>query len=324
MSAPLRLAFVAGPPRTGTTLVQTLLDGVPGVASGPELDVLPELARLRGALRARVEAGRHDIYFDGAKVDEACGAFLQTLLGGYAARRQAHVFVDKTPWNVLEAPALLDMLHDARMVLCVRDPRANVQSLLEVGRRARRLERKTPWMTHDLATAIFTVKKCADAVLAAHRAYPERTRVVRFEEVVSNPRAVAEALCTFLGLPFDEEMLHPERRSHDAARAADGAWYAAEDIGRAPDATRAEAWRHEIAPEVERRVTAAFLADPTFRAFGYEIQPESPWSPAWQAALARTRLERLVERLYSDVSAQGRRIHVLRELTRRARLGGWG
>jgi hypothetical protein len=324
MSERLRLAFIAGPPRTGTTLLQTLLDGVPGVASGPELDVLPDLARLRGALHARVDAGRHDVYFDGATVDDACSAFLQTLLAGYAARRHAQVFVDKTPWNVLEAPALLDMLPNARMVLCIRDPRANVQSLLEVGRRAERLARKTPWMTHDLAAAIFTVKKCADAVLAAREAYPRRTRVVRFEDLVSNTRNITEEVCAFLDLPFDDEILHPERRPHDAALAADGAWYAADDIGRAPDPTRADAWRREIAPDVERRVTAAFLGDPTFRALGYEFQPDSAWSPAWQTALARTRLERLLEHLYGEVRARGRRVHALRELTRRARLGGWG
>ena len=204
MSDALRFAFIAGAPRTGSTLLQTMLDGLPGVASGPELDVVPDLVRLRGALLARVEAGRHAVYFDRATIDRASGEYLRALLDGYGARRSARLLLDKTPWNVLEAPALLDMLPDARMVLCVRDPRATVHSLLEVGRRARHLQRPTPWMTHDLASAIFTVKKCTDAVVAARRAHPGRTLLVRFEELATTPRTVAEGVCAFLEVPFDE------------------------------------------------------------------------------------------------------------------------
>lgn len=323
MTRDLDLAFIGGSPRTGTTMLQLMLDSLPGVASGPEFDLIPDLVRLREAMVARVAGGRLTAYVDRPRIDAATAAYLRELLGAYAERHGAMLLIEKTPWNVLVAPSLLEMLPSARMLLCVRDPRATVSSMLEVGRRAKALGQTTPWLTHDLSAAIFTVKKCTDAVVRAREAHPTRTLVVPYEELVSRPRELGEQICAFLGVPFDDAFLTPEMRPHEAARVADGAWYPPGTMGRAPDASRSDAWTRELGEHAAARVTAAFASDASFATLGYAITPESPRAPSYQLALARTRIERLAERVAASVTVTGRRVHLLRELARRAKLGGW-
>ncbi len=95
-------------------------------------------------------------------------------------------------------------------------------------------------------------------------------------------------------------------------------------IGRALEPARAGAWSRELAPAAAARVTAAFASDPSFRALGYTIKPEDPFTHGYLLALARTRVDRLAERMVASATVTGRRVHILRELARRARLGGWG
>ena len=56
-----RFVFIGGSPRSGTTLVQNILDSHPVICGGPEFHHLPDIMNLRKALRDSIAKGWIDL-----------------------------------------------------------------------------------------------------------------------------------------------------------------------------------------------------------------------------------------------------------------------
>ncbi|MGH8146794.1 MAG: tetratricopeptide repeat-containing sulfotransferase family protein [Rhodanobacteraceae bacterium] len=175
--------FIVGMPRTGTTLLATHLARDPAVCNRGEPTWLAQLAQ-------RFEPG-------GA----ANPATLQAAAGEYARwSRQDDAdhcrwFIDKQPLNFRFVDLALAMFPDARILHCVRSARDTALSL---------------WMQCFLGGAqgysydfdeIQRVMR-DESRLMAHwqRLYPDAIRVVRYEDLVSNPRGVLAGIAGWLGL----------------------------------------------------------------------------------------------------------------------------
>ena len=63
-----RLIFVGGSPRSGTTLVQRILDCHPEIYGGPEFDFVPSIVDLFQTMRKSIGSGRIDAFLDDASV----------------------------------------------------------------------------------------------------------------------------------------------------------------------------------------------------------------------------------------------------------------
>jgi Sulfotransferase family len=61
-----RIVFVGGSPRSGTTLIQQLLNYHPAVYGGPEFDFVPEIADLFRRMRQSIRSGRIDNFLNEA------------------------------------------------------------------------------------------------------------------------------------------------------------------------------------------------------------------------------------------------------------------
>jgi len=90
------LVFVGGCPRSGTTLVQLMLDSHPDVCGGPEFDRVPDIVALRDRLRASVDSGRISVYRSKEDVDREIGQLVERLLAPYAGERGCKVVSEKT------------------------------------------------------------------------------------------------------------------------------------------------------------------------------------------------------------------------------------
>lgn len=215
-----RPVFVGGCPRSGTTLLRSMLNAHPVLALPRETHFVIEAYRRRatfGDLRdehnrrrlARWIVTRKRTQFDRLEVprDRAVaalsaapptvGSLVGTALKLYADRFDKPRWGDKRPVHVQEMPALLDMFPDAQFIAIVRDPRAVVASMKKLG-----------WLDswYD-GTVAGGVDRWLYAVRAGRQALrrfrEDQLLEIRYEDLVDDPAGVLSHVCTFLGLSDD-------------------------------------------------------------------------------------------------------------------------
>lgn len=164
------------------------------------------------------------------------------LLRAYADRRRKPIFGEKTPAHFRHVDTLLEWYPTARIVHMVRDPRAVYLS--ELKRRTARPE-SFPYRTLVRVPALMrafvlaqVARTWADAIhrhRAFARRYPDRYRLVRFEDLVEAPETEVGALCEFLGVDFEPLMLRQKVVSRGDRLGESGF-----------DASAADRWREKV------------------------------------------------------------------------------
>lgn len=216
-----------GSGRSGTTLVRRILTSAPGVHVPPETYVLGEAIRdyrrlgrepwdlVVDAVLARFEYHPEFRHFDvslrplAQRLRElpARERSLAAILDGfYRFHGEAHGvevrrWGDKTPINTFHLRAIDSVFPRARYVHVLRDPADVVASYLDMGR---------------YPTARAAARRWATSVRAAERfgrRHPERSMLVRYEDLVGDPETASRELCAFLDVPFDASMLESEPRA---------------------------------------------------------------------------------------------------------------
>ncbi len=125
----------------------------------------------------------------------------------------ASLVAEQTPRNIYYAADLLEAYPDARILHIVRDPRAVIASQKRRWSRRKALNAKNipllemvrEWVSYHPYTMSLLWKKAFVAGQGVESS--NRYLRVRFEDLVENSRQVIGQICTFLGVPFDEEML---------------------------------------------------------------------------------------------------------------------
>lgn len=216
--------FLVGCPRSGTTLLQAMLDAHPQVAVAPETHFMrrffktrrehgdlardENLERLARRIAATPEFAQMEL--DGDRFVAAAHAAPRRLdalfalwLEQFRARRGARLVGEKTPNHLLFMRPLEKWFAGARFVHILRDPRAVALSW-----------RQVPWTNGSLAADAEVWRKYMAAARKRAPHDPARILTLRYEALVARPEAELRALCGFLGLPFDEAMLafHDSRR----------------------------------------------------------------------------------------------------------------
>ena len=168
----------------------------------------------------------------------------EAFLRIYADRRGKAVMGEKTPAHLAYVETLLEWFPDGRVVHCMRDPRAVYVSELR-----RRAEHAVGFPYRQLAAvpellAWFVLLEVVWAwARAVHRhrqlqgRYPDRYRLLRFEDLVSEPADTLEDLCACLGLEVEPRMLEQQVTSRGARVGAAGF-----------DAGAADRWQEAIEP----------------------------------------------------------------------------
>jgi hypothetical protein len=268
-----RLVFVGGPPRSGTTLVQNVLDSHPDILGTPELLHLPEVLRLRARFLDSVDRSFLEFFCDRAGVDRAMYGFMERFLGPVLESCDLTYVSEKTPSNALVFAELHELLPRAKFVFVVRDPRAIVSSMQRIGARARAKGLRTPSYASDTRDAVREVKRHLSAGFAFARSQPGLCFTVRYEDLTTRPADVTRELCDFLELEWSESMLWPEKYPHAGERSLtrEGLWYESAEFNRALSPDRNEAWREEFDAGQQIFVTNAFREHAETEQAGYAL-----------------------------------------------------
>lgn len=215
-----RLVFVGGAPRSGTTLVQRILNSHPDIFGGPELQVVPNLATMyQRTCDWFLSAGNGDFL----SLDEATRLFRQLLLSLLWPKLESEgtrLLSEKTPGNALHFPWLGKVAPEARKILVVRDPRDAVASLLRVGRRLHTQTGRPAVVARDVMAAVSIVNRYLQKGLDYAESDPG-CMVVYYEDVLSDPLEAANSLFRHLGVSDVAELhLGPAPITRDL----DGYW----------------------------------------------------------------------------------------------------
>lgn len=200
--------FLVGFPRSGTTLLDTMLMGL------PDLNVLEERPMLAETLRM---AGNADLAaLTASQCAQLRAAYFESVRrNGWDGNRW---LVDKHPLNMARAVAIHRIFPQARFILAERHPADVVLSCFMAN------------FTLNHAMRSFTeleeAARTYDTVFRAwHRAgelFPINAHAVRYERLVEDPRGELQPLVEWLGLGWDDRLLdHTETaRSRGRVRTA--------------------------------------------------------------------------------------------------------
>jgi Flp pilus assembly protein TadD len=190
--------FLVGFPRSGTTLLEQVLEEHPDVTTLAEKDCLIDATRDWLA-----DAGRFARFC--AAEDEA----LEPYRDAYWRRVQeegadpaGRVFVDKHPFNTFKLPLIARLFPDARVLFARRDPRDIILSCFR-----HRFQMTDPvWqmLTLDGTAALYDATM--RMVEASEEAFGLFTHPVQLEALIADFDGVTKAVCDFIGIAWDEGM----------------------------------------------------------------------------------------------------------------------
>ncbi len=220
--------FIVGCQRSGTTLLQRVLNAHPQLAITPESNWIPRLAAKRWALTedglvtsklisrllahrkfARLRLNEKQILAITREERRVSYSFLVSQIFDLYGEMQGKPLVgDKTPAYVRSIDILHRFWPSARFVHVIRDGRNVALSLLEWPKVHPKPGNFVTWNEDPLSTAALWWDLNVSRGREARKLLgPELYYEVRYESLVENPREECAALCAFLHLPFDDCML---------------------------------------------------------------------------------------------------------------------
>ena len=218
--------FVVGCPRSGTTLVQTMLDSHPRLSVIYEADFLIDIPlNLRpcpaNASEALTLAEAHPNFrvdsFDNRTaravcrelgITDAAGA-MRVLAASHALAQGKGRWGNKTPKALLYLAELAVLYPDAQFIHVIRDGRDSAASQARLSHRSV-IQGALLWRT-----GMRTGRRTGSAL------GPDRYLEVHLEKLLSSPEEQIRRMCVFLGEEFDQSLLHFNTTARDRIPASD-------------------------------------------------------------------------------------------------------
>ena len=267
--------FVGGAPRSGTTLLQNMLDSHPQVMGGPEFLHLPDIIRLRQLMQPTMRKGWLDEYCTISKADAHIKQLIDNFLLPIAKDQPVAFISEKTPANINVFADLAELYPDALFIQLLRDPRAVVASMLKVGRRAQKKRIQTQGFTRSIAEAASYLSKCYVDGMAFQSRNDAKLLTIRYEDLVKDPEALTHRICTFLDLPWDSRMLRPDKYEHAGEKAiTNDVWYSQEEYKRRPSDDAVDKWRDNISFAQQAILYYYFRGNQALKANGYQLEKD--------------------------------------------------
>jgi hypothetical protein len=296
--------FIVGCPRSGTTLLQRIVNAHPQIAVTPETQWLPRFfnqqvgctpeGRVTPDLVPQLlEHPRFaDLGISRPELERLLGngepatyaGFVSGLFDRYGQAQGKPLAGDKTPGYVRKIRILHALWPRAKFVHLIRDGRDVCLSTLDWKRKADRLADLYPtWAEEPVVTAALWWDEHVRRGRKQGRRLGGRLYYeIRYEALVARPEEECARLCAFLGVPYDPAMLcfHEGRTSTEPGLSRKDAWL--------PITPGLRDWRTQMAPENVDLFEAA--AGPLLDELGYPRAVPQPRAEALDRASRVTAL----------------------------------
>lgn len=228
--------FIIGRPRSGTTLLRTLLDAHPNCNVPPEYPVITDIFHRFGAkslwnasksalfynafrkpqlfdfwkyeyLNIQEQSLKNDLDSipDNTPIIEILKLFYLHSASAFP-KEEIRLLGDKNPVYALYTSMLMRWFPEAKFVFITRDYRDNFVSM-------RKFEFEAP----NIAIQAYRWKYISRMMLRLEKNYPGRIYRIRHEDLASEPEATLQPLLQFLGLPWDNSILQFHEKAEKVA-----------------------------------------------------------------------------------------------------------
>lgn len=256
---PGRLALLASHPRSGTTLLEQVLDSHPGATSADELQVMTDLVYFPLGQQAPPDASVPAVL--DAAADEALDSlrrdYWSAMEGALRQPLAGRLLLDKNPELTMLLPLVARVFPEMKIVFALRDPRDVVVSCYM---------QQLP--LNPVSVHYLTLEGTAQKYATTMRAWLKIRDMlqnpwieVRYEDTVADLEQQARKVLDFLDLPWDDAVLNFHRRARE--KHIHSPTY--EAVTKPVYSTSIGRWRH-YAAQLEPVQT---ILQPFVEAFGY-------------------------------------------------------
>ena len=273
-----RLIFLIAPPRSGSTLLARMLGAHTAIHAPAEPHLITPLAHL--GYFGRVDAAPYDPIITetgmrevvsalpGGEADylEALRALSDRIYGGLIEASGHERLLDKTPAYVLVLDFLARLYPEARYIVLTRHPMAIWASYVESFFDG----------DHEVAHAHTPLlERYVPAMARFLRERPVSLHALRYEELVQDPARHMEAVCGYLGLPFEPAMVDYGEHgggNHEATRGLGDPMTVAKQSRPTTDslARWAQDWAGQAGKVKQAREILARLPDEDLATWGFD------------------------------------------------------
>ena len=205
LAPPRKLALLCGHARSGTTLLEQVLDSHPDIVSAEETDVFLDEAFF--PLKRKLPADAYMLPI----LETATDSDLQQSRAAYFRAMELVVgspignrlLLDKHPVLTFIIPGFIRVFPEIKFLIALRDPRDVVLSCF-----------MQPQLLNPITAAYLTLEGTATDYAAIMRIWqtlkplmPSPYLEVRYEDMVADLESVARKTLEFLGVPWDDRVL---------------------------------------------------------------------------------------------------------------------
>lgn len=197
---PKSVAFLVGFPRSGTTLLNQILDAHPDLVSMEEAPTLPGPAEFVDRLPGGYPAALRDL--DENTIAEMRSCYFQGVRN-FCDFKADSIVIDKLPLNLVHLPLIWTMFPEAKIILALRHPFGSALSNFMHNFK----------MNNAMANmfSLEDITKFYAAVMDLWQHFKSAKdfafHEIKYEDVVTNIQAEAEKICKFLEVDWSPEML---------------------------------------------------------------------------------------------------------------------
>ena len=252
--------FIIGFPRSGTTLLEQILDAHPRLRAIEEKPLINDLMHEVVALQTGTEQLPQTL----ARLDAGQAASLRQGYFQAAARyvrlEPGEILVDKLPLNIVRVPLIWRIFPDARFILALRHPCDVCLSCFM------HLFGMNPAMANFTTLEDTALLYTEVMGLWQHYAQflPLHCHRLRYEDMVADPRGETQRLFDFLGLEWDEAVLRFHEHARRRKRIDTPSYHQVTEPIYARATNRWKRYRGQLEPVMER-------LRPFVEAFGYTL-----------------------------------------------------
>ena len=211
-------AFIVGAPRSGTTLLASILARHSRIAVPPETHFLRTYARRLWNLYSLLKSkNRHetltdflltnvrildlaltkeDILREFSQYPANYSFLFRAILQAFGLKNGKTIVIEKTPHHLEYVDTLVKWYPQVRIIHLVRDGRDVSMSLMQV-----------PWTHNNIERHAAYWAWCMRVAKRYEQQYPNNFLSIHFEALISEPENTVRRICDFIGVAYEEIML---------------------------------------------------------------------------------------------------------------------